>query len=906
MNKILTKYSLIKTVFLTMALGTYDPTAAQNAIAGAGFTNGWPGSCNANTNFAYFNTSVGTTYTSGALTPQGTGNQYWRMGVDWGGTIKQMNNGSGTDVAVLQKTKYTLNSACTGMGAFYYNVASTSYRYVFKTKDAGNNPTGDWVFFEIQGATVQTVSAVSGTAPTYAGMSVPVTATLSGAFSTGQSAYLRYSSDNFSTSTIVEMTGSGTSYTANIPNATNTPGATIKYYIFTSGSSATITSADADLYSINLNNNSGSNYTYTVPTTYGATSAGNWNTGATWAHGSVPASGSAVTIAANVTLDGAATVGNITINNGATLDGSTNTLTVNNGSTFTNNGTFTANTGKIAFAGTGTVSGTVVFNDVDISNGVNFGSASTVNGILQLLTGGYVSTNAPTYGSSSTLKYNLNATYNRSAEWKTASGAGYPANVQLSNNTILVPGGNANTGSVLNCAGNLTIDAGSAIYMDYSTNDMTVPLIIGGNLVMSGNLSASDASGGDIKVAGNWTRTGTFAPKGRAVFFNGTGSQTITATSGETFDYVIVDKAAGNLILANNATCNQTLTLTTCNIVLGSNNLLLTTGASGGSTSTHVVTNGAGKVTISNFTGSKTFPVGPTTAIYAPVIVNNNVSARDFSVNVGTTVTSPTDANKVVNLQWDITPSNGSGNDANLTFQWPASSQAPGFVFSAGTVLQMGHYNTGTSSWDYAKTGTISGSDPYTVTGNNFTSFSPFAVGSSGALPIELVDFKAVAKDNTTLLNWSTASEKNNDHFNIERSSDATNWQKIATIKGHGTTYATQQYNYADVQPNAGVNYYRLKQVDDNGTFTYSKIVSVLIGKGFGLKTYPNPAFTELTVLGIDETGSVQILDVTGKIVKTITGTNLLNINDLQNGIYFVKGFDASGAALGTTRFVKN
>jgi Secretion system C-terminal sorting domain len=173
-------------------------------------------------------------------------------------------------------------------------------------------------------------------------------------------------------------------------------------------------------------------------------------------------------------------------------------------------------------------------------------------------------------------------------------------------------------------------------------------------------------------------------------------------------------------------------------------------------------------------------------------------------------------------------------------------------------------------------------------------------------LPIELVDFKAVAKDNATILNWATASEKNNDHFNVERSHNATNWQTITTIKGHGTTNAPQQYNYTDVQPNAGVNYYRLKQVDDNGTFTYSKIVSVMMGKGSALKTYPNPAATELTILGVDETGSVQILDVTGKLIRTVTATNILNISDLQSGVYFVKGFDAAGAALGTTRFVKN
>jgi hypothetical protein len=116
-----------KKLFFTLILLTYSLTNfAQNAIAGAGFTNGWPSACNQNTNFVYFSAGAGTSYTSGTLTPKGTGNQFWRMGVDWSGTIKQMNNGSSSDVAVTPGTKYTLNSACTGNGAFFRNISSIS------------------------------------------------------------------------------------------------------------------------------------------------------------------------------------------------------------------------------------------------------------------------------------------------------------------------------------------------------------------------------------------------------------------------------------------------------------------------------------------------------------------------------------------------------------------------------------------------------------------------------------------------------------------------------------------------------------------------------------------------------------------------------------------------------------
>lgn len=243
-------------------------TKAQNAITGSGFTNGWSSGCGNNGNFTYFSASVGTTYTSGDLTPKGTGNQYWRMATEWGGTIKEMNN-NGIDQLVSAGAKYSLNTSCTTSGAMYVNVSSTNNRYIFKTLDAGSTPTGTWVFFALSGTSVfvSTVAQSPVAASVCAGQAVTVTATLNSSFPTGQGAYLRYSTDNFSTSTTVAMTGSGTSYSASIPSGTNTSSTTVKYYIFTSGSGLTIAAADADLYTINLNNNSGSNYSYTVNST---------------------------------------------------------------------------------------------------------------------------------------------------------------------------------------------------------------------------------------------------------------------------------------------------------------------------------------------------------------------------------------------------------------------------------------------------------------------------------------------------------------------------------------------------------------------------------------------------------------------------------------------------------------
>ena len=151
-------------------------------------------------------------------------------------------------------------------GAFYLS-ANTSNNYVFKTREFGANPNIGLIVFEIQGD-IRTISGVSNHSVQNIGDDYSVTATLDGALSNGQGVYLRYSNNSFNSSTIIEMTGSGTSYSANIPANVNTDGASVSYYVFTSGDGLTISHDDADFYTINLLNNSGNNYSYSVAANY--------------------------------------------------------------------------------------------------------------------------------------------------------------------------------------------------------------------------------------------------------------------------------------------------------------------------------------------------------------------------------------------------------------------------------------------------------------------------------------------------------------------------------------------------------------------------------------------------------------------------------------------------------------
>jgi hypothetical protein len=152
---------LISFFLFLLPLLTIFSVNGQNAIVGTGFSSDWGGGgCpTGNGNFKYLAAGAGSSF-GVATTANGTGDQYFRFGVDWGGTTAQLTITSGSDVAVTPNTTYSLNTSCTTSGALKYNVPNASYNYVFKTLNAGASPTGTFVFFELQGA-VQSVATVT-------------------------------------------------------------------------------------------------------------------------------------------------------------------------------------------------------------------------------------------------------------------------------------------------------------------------------------------------------------------------------------------------------------------------------------------------------------------------------------------------------------------------------------------------------------------------------------------------------------------------------------------------------------------------------------------------------------------------------------------------------------------------
>ncbi len=165
-------------------------------------------------------------------------------------------------------------------------------------------------------------------------------------------------------------------------------------------------------------------------------------------------------------------------------------------------------------------------------------------------------------------------------------------------------------------------------------------------------------------------------------------------------------------------------------------------------------------------------------------------------------------------------------------------------------------------------------------------------------LPIELADFSAKQMDDDVRLQWTTASEADNQGFYIERMAmdDDGRWKEIGFVAGQGTTTKQHTYSFLDEQPLPGINYYRLRQVDMNGKETLSAIIQVrlkdLPGRQF---VYPNPVAAGMEwTLGQElfdgeAIVSLRILDVTGRQVATATNGQQLLTKDLTPGIYWLQ-----------------
>lgn len=167
-------------------------------------------------------------------------------------------------------------------------------------------------------------------------------------------------------------------------------------------------------------------------------------------------------------------------------------------------------------------------------------------------------------------------------------------------------------------------------------------------------------------------------------------------------------------------------------------------------------------------------------------------------------------------------------------------------------------------------------------------------------LPIELISFNVVAICPTSvMLNWATSSEVNNDYYCLERSIDGTTWECFEQINGQGHSFDIHYYSIMDNHPFPGTSYYRLKQIDFDGKFTYSEIRTT----NFNtcnipvLHIYPNPVYDQLNLSGSEiELFEIRIYNTLGKLVylqinpdKLKNATLSIDLSFMPVGDYFIQ-----------------
>lgn len=175
-------------------------------------------------------------------------------------------------------------------------------------------------------------------------------------------------------------------------------------------------------------------------------------------------------------------------------------------------------------------------------------------------------------------------------------------------------------------------------------------------------------------------------------------------------------------------------------------------------------------------------------------------------------------------------------------------------------------------------------------------------------LPVELAYFSAEVYSPTSVkLNWKTASETNNNFFTVERSENGSSFKKIATVNGAGNSTSLQSYSYIDDNAGKGKFYYRIKQTDFNGDFSYSKTVSLKLTAKTEFTVYPNPSNAEIFMdINMPFGGmeiQVNVYDCLGKIffTKTIfadSDVSALSITEatkpMPPGVYFITAMSST------------
>ena len=280
------------------------------------------------------------------------------------------------------------------------------------------------------------------------------------------------------------------------------------------------------------------------------------------------------------------------------------------------------------------------------------------------------------------------------------------------------------------------------------------------------------------------------------------------------------------------------------------------------------------------------------------------------ATNNGLAVTNPT-ITKLVSSSNYVTIA-GNVATANTSF-WPGGNSSSNAFDQDGTVVVNFGSTILTAVTIRYRNNSASQNNP----ADQSIAIGNISFERASVLPLTLTSFNGAIYNNTVQLNWSTAQEENLDTYIVEKSTNASDWHTLSTVKATGNSNSKKEYNVTDPHA-ATINYYRLKQMDVNGSYTYSQIIRIRNGAldKTGIKLYPNPATNSATVTinsEIKQAALIKLYDRFGMQLlhlqrPLIAGSNNIpipGITALTAGSYIICVENEAGNKIGTTQFIK-
>jgi hypothetical protein len=453
----------------------------------------------------------------------------------------------------------------------------------------------------------------------------------------------------------------------------------------------------------------------------------------------------------------------------------------------------------------------------------------------------------------------------------------------------------------------------SSLNKNFTAFNIAFALLIPALIKAQGLINTSSSyivANGTVAIVCNnsgFTNNGVFNAGSSTISLTGSSSTAnsfIAGSSSTVFNNLMMNKTANGVQLGSNITINGTLDLSNGDsLFLNNYNIDLgTTGSISGETSAKRITGlTGGYIQIEN-------------ALNVPAAINpGNIGIEITSAaNLGSTIIRRghnQQGGASVYRYFDVIPTNNTGLDASITVHY--WDQELGTIPESDLGI---FFSDDNSYWS------LVGQDALNTINNLVTKtgighLSRFTLADIGEpLTVTFLYVKANLNNEQTLLDWAVSSELNNDHFEIERSIDGKHFVKLSTVNSAGNTSVTRYYNYIDALPFAGINYYRIKQVDIDNSFSYSDVVTVenkVNLNGF-ISCYPNPAnsiFNLAFSSGNNTAYKMQLFNANGKLVqsKFINSTKGMNqitwdISSLPKGVYTIQ---ILGSKFKTIQFVK-